>query len=254
MISDNFAIWDHNTNYWGVLFQDTDPRFQTKLYGFQRSEGGFAKQEIIPMGGACYGFVTYGEILIWDEAGQRVIREGEFFSTKNGFSITFDNRAVACVINQAIGFLGYRYNGGPIEAKGRLKYIDTCSDSLLIPPQIKGDPCFNHLHFPEDVDQTMHTHPSLRSGIVAKGYGECETPDGIFPLIAGSVFSIPKDGKHKFRTPKGSTMDVIAYHPDSDWGPTHEEHPMINRTWIDGSKMDNSKGVHATAQYIIGRE
>ena len=25
---------------------------------------------------------------------------------------------------------------------------------------------------------------------------------------------------------------VIAYHPDSDFGPTHERHPMINRTIV----------------------
>ena len=24
---------------------------------------------------------------------------------------------------------------------------------------------------------------------------------------------------------------VLAYHPDSDCGPTHEDHPMLNRTW-----------------------
>ena len=29
-------------------------------------------------------------------------------------------------------------------------------------------------------------------------------------------------------------MAVIAYHPDSDFGPTHEVHPMINRTIVDG--------------------
>jgi hypothetical protein len=29
-------------------------------------------------------------------------------------------------------------------------------------------------------------------------------------------------------------MTVIAYHPDSDFGATHEDHPMINRTMVDG--------------------
>jgi hypothetical protein len=27
-------------------------------------------------------------------------------------------------------------------------------------------------------------------------------------------------------------MDVIAFHPDSDWGPTDGIHPMLNRTFI----------------------
>ena len=29
-------------------------------------------------------------------------------------------------------------------------------------------------------------------------------------------------------------MDVIAYHPDSDTGPTHDDQPMIKRTIVDG--------------------
>jgi hypothetical protein len=29
-------------------------------------------------------------------------------------------------------------------------------------------------------------------------------------------------------------LRVIAYHPDSDFGPTHEDHPMINRTMVGG--------------------
>jgi hypothetical protein len=29
-------------------------------------------------------------------------------------------------------------------------------------------------------------------------------------------------------------MLVVAYHPESDYGPTHEAHPMINRTMVGG--------------------
>jgi hypothetical protein len=29
-------------------------------------------------------------------------------------------------------------------------------------------------------------------------------------------------------------MDVIAFHPDSDFGPEDENHPMINRTIVNG--------------------
>jgi len=29
-------------------------------------------------------------------------------------------------------------------------------------------------------------------------------------------------------------MDVIAFHPDSDFGATDIDHPMINRTIVDG--------------------
>eukprot|EP00548_Thalassiothrix_antarctica_P011082 CAMPEP_0194153598 /NCGR_PEP_ID=MMETSP0152-20130528/56993_1 /TAXON_ID=1049557 /ORGANISM="Thalassiothrix antarctica, Strain L6-D1" /LENGTH=43 /DNA_ID= /DNA_START= /DNA_END= /DNA_ORIENTATION= len=29
-------------------------------------------------------------------------------------------------------------------------------------------------------------------------------------------------------------MDVIAAHPDSDYGPTNTDHPMVNRTIVNG--------------------
>ena len=43
-------------------------------------------------------------------------------------------------------------------------------------------------------------------------------------------------------------MDVIAYHPDSDWGPTDETHPMVNRTFVEGQKIDNTVGIHTSAE------
>jgi hypothetical protein len=146
-------------------------------------------------------------------------------------------------------FSSYFTLGGKVEEKGRLKYIDGCTDSLLIAPVKLGDPCLNHLHFPVKIDQTQHTHPSHRIGIVAKGYGECITPFGNLELTKGMIFVIKEwdgktyakglDGKdypigqHAFKT-TDSTMDVIAFHPDSDFGATDEEHPMINRTIVDG--------------------
>lgn len=139
--------------------------------------------------------------------------------------------------------------GGPIEREGRLKYIDGCTDSLLLSPVKLGDPCLNHLHFPAGIDQTQHTHPSHRIGIVADGYGECITPFGNLPLTKGMIFVIKEwdgetydtglDGKtypigiHAFKT-FDKNMDVIAFHPDSDFGSTDDDHPMINRTIVDG--------------------
>jgi len=29
-------------------------------------------------------------------------------------------------------------------------------------------------------------------------------------------------------------LDVVVYHPDSDTGPSRDDHPMLNRTWIAG--------------------
>ena len=35
-------------------------------------------------------------------------------------------------------------------------------------------------------------------------------------------------------------MCVIAYHPDSDFGPTDDDHPMVNRTIVDGVPVNQS--------------
>lgn len=137
--------------------------------------------------------------------------------------------------------------GGPIPWEGRLKYIDGCTDSLLLPPPMKGDPCLNLLYFPPGIDQTFHTHPSDRIGMILSGRGQCETPEGQVDLVAGMLFCIHTDGIHRFRTPYGKDMRVLAYHPDSDFGPTDEEHPMLGRTLIDGvSAQDPSRAAFRT--------
>lgn len=144
--------------------------------------------------------------------------------------------------------------GGAIEAEGRLKYIDGCTDSILIHPVKKGDPCFNHLHFPTNIKQTPHTHPSHRIGVVAKGNGLCVTPFGNLELKQGMIFVIKgwdgvsfatgvdggkyEVGNHCFFT-NDESMDVIAFHPDSDFGAEDENHPMINRTIVDGVSAAN---------------
>lgn len=146
----------------------------------------------------------------------------------------------SCTVEGGSGFAVRRLKhralnliGGPIEQEGRLKYIDGCTDSLLIPPVKLGDPCLNLLHFPKQIQQTMHTHPSNRIGIVTRGRGVCHTPTSTHPLVPGMAFIIPKEGQHCFSTQE-QTMDVIAWHPDSDFGPMDEDHPMINRTFVEG--------------------
>jgi len=124
--------------------------------------------------------------------------------------------------------------GGPIEAIGRLKYIDGCTDSLLLSPMKLGDPCFNALYFPPSINQTSHTHPSLRAGLVVSGRGECVTPAQTIPLEPDTAFVIETNGVHCFRTFSDQGMVVVAYHPESDFGPTDQAHPMILRTIVDG--------------------
>ena len=67
--------------------------------------------------------------------------------------------------------------------------------------------------------------------MVVRGMGACHTPQESVPLAPGTVFVIGAGGLHSFHTDNHELL-VVAYHPDSDFGPTHEDHPMLNRTMI----------------------
>jgi hypothetical protein len=137
--------------------------------------------------------------------------------------------AVVYIIER-LGYRGQR-QAGIIEAQGRLSYIDGCSDSLLVYPSRMGDPCLNYLHFPKGILQTQHLHPSIRLGLVLRGAGKAWGPGWEIPLVPGVVFQLNEQEIHSFATPDES-MDIVAYHPDSDWGPVDGNHPMLNRTYI----------------------
>ncbi|OLR26848.1 hypothetical protein BLD50_04920 [Bacillus cereus] len=175
-----------------------------------------------------YGYVYSGSIKI---KGQKewMVGQGYYFSFNEEIEISGDGFAV---FYERYGYNGTFNIGGPIEERGRLAYIDGCSDSLLIYPARLGDPCLNLLVFPKNINQTMHTHPSVRLGLVVEGKGVCITPEGEINLVAGSVFCLDEMKQHCFRTDNNNYMKIVAYHPDSDWGPSDENHPMLNRTLI----------------------
>ena len=128
-----------------------------------------------------------------------------------------------------------------VEEQGRLAYIDGCSDTLIIPPPRCGDPCLNHLYFPTRIKQTQHLHPSIRMGIVLKGEGTAWQDTDLTgkgwekPLIPGSMFCLEESEIHSFKTDE-SDLHIIAYHPDTDTGPTDTDQPMLNRTYINHGK------------------
>lgn len=221
----------------GMLIDLSQDQHPTTVYawGYRGAELTLGEE------GTHLGFVVNGPAFItvpFSSSEQTFYLDtGMYFSVPSKVSI----RGGCGFITSRLGYKGVFMIGGPIEQKGRLLYIDGCSDSLLIPPIIKGDPCLNYLHFPAQISQTRHTHPSMRVGVVARGRGRCVVPsnedgtgiDITIPLTPGNIFVIPTNGHHSFFT-DDSEMDVIAYHPDSDTGPTHNDHPMINRTIVDG--------------------
>lgn len=174
-----------------------------------------------------FGVQTVGEGVLSSKQARPAVglAAGMFFVHPSIGKVVGDAGVVISVRN----YQGLFQVGGPLEPTGRLRYIDGCSDTLLVAPPRHGDPCLNHLHVPPNTRQTMHTHPSLRVGVIISGCGECRTPEGVHPLAPGIVWIIPAGSRHAFET-RESALDVIAWHPDSDFGPTDEVHPMINRT------------------------
>jgi quercetin dioxygenase-like cupin family protein len=181
--------------------------------------------------GTHFGFVHSGQGVLLHDGRVHQLYPGMYFSVPGRFSL-IGGQGIFVTRERWRGFF---HVGGPAEWMGRLKYIDGCTDSLLIPPVKLGDPCLNLLYFPAGIDQTQHTHPSDRIGMILSGRGQCVTPDGEIDLVPGMIFCIHTGGLHSFRTPYGQDMRVLAYHPDSDFGPTDEKHPMINRTIVNGT-------------------
>lgn len=180
-----------------------------------------------------YGYVLDGNARVVAPGIELALEAGGYFAVPGSFDLDADGR---CIVIERHGFLGM-HAGGRIERGGRLSYIDGCSDTVLVCPPRLGDPVLNHLHFPRGIQQTEHTHPSVRLGVVARGAGasfgggHAAGARWEEPLVAGSIFLIHAHESHAFRTDETS-MDVIAFHPDSDWGPTDGAHPMLNRTYI----------------------
>lgn len=185
--------------------------------------------------GTVYGYVVSGEWAVRHDAVEARLSAGGFFALPDQAQIYGERTG------QLVAIVRYGYHALPIvgarERRGRLSYIDGCSDSMLVTPGRLGDPCLNHLHFPAGILQTQHTHPSIRLGIIAAGNG-CAWYEGSTvkqpwerALTAGGVFCLEEQEQHSFKT-FGESMDVIAFHPDSDWGPTDANHPMLNRTYM----------------------
>jgi quercetin dioxygenase-like cupin family protein len=226
----------------GLMADFSNEKYPCQVYGViggnGNGKGNGVDGLILPHGGTAYGFVQSGNIHVLGSGHggsfMTPVTSNEYFSApgKNGIKVLASKDARAFFAYR-LDFMGLRHLGGPVEQIGRLKYIDGCSDTLLIPPPLLGDPCFNLLHFPAGITQTKHTHPTVRCGLIHGGKGRCITEDGEEDLLPGRMFILAPDAIHAFVT-EGSSMDLTVFHPDTDFGPTHENHPMLNRTIVDG--------------------
>ncbi len=225
----------------GILEQMSHPAWPCELWSW--SGGRFQ-----PAGnGTHFGAVFAGQVKLRCKSGSFELGAGMVFSVPGELELSGSGQVFGITHLASRGLFQLV---GPVEERGRLRYIDGCTDSLLIPPQLKGEPCLNHLHFPSGIDQTAHTHPSLRAGLVLRGSGVCRMPGRSVALVPGLVFHIPADVVHAFAT-QDSSMDVVAFHPDSDFGPEHDDHPMINRTIVNGVSAQRIEHIRTSPTAVL---
>ena len=211
----------------GLLFDLRDGDHPTHVTGVCRAA------QVLAANDTHFGLVTDGEVVLQRGPDRFTLRAGAFFVVPGLASI--DGRNGGCLVISRLDYQGLFQLGGPVEPKGRLRYIDGCSDTLLVCPPRLGEPCLNHLHIPPHTNQSAHRHPSVRIGVIAAGRGCCITDSGRYPLSPGVAWHIPTGSRHCFVT-EDQSLDVLAWHPDTDFGPTDENHPMINRTFLPGQR------------------
>jgi quercetin dioxygenase-like cupin family protein len=180
-----------------------------------------------------YGY-SYGNSCITVDGKNYQLEKGQYFGLGVNDSVNINAVNKLFVIVR----LGYIVPNtiGWVEKIGRLSYIDGCSDSLLVYPARLGDASLNLLYFPPGINQTFHRHPSMRLGCVIDGKGFSEVGESnsveLSALTNEDSFGLIAQERHRFKT-TDSSMTVVSFHPDGDWGPTDHNHIMVNRTYQD---------------------
>ena len=194
-----------------------------------------------PAGGTTFGYIYHGSCVLFCDNGETYpLHSGMYFCLPSGGKLEGKSSGIA------IAYFNYQgiFNvGGTIEPTGKFAYINGGTNTLLIAPVKGGDPCFNAMYFPPGVDQTLHTHPSYRIGMVVNGSGELENQQMAIALTPGMTFLIAADSVHKFRT-FDSNLTVVVFHPDSDIEFTPGDNPMLKRTIVNGTSASELPDLH----------
>jgi quercetin dioxygenase-like cupin family protein len=115
---------------------------------------------------------------------------------------------------------------------GNLSYMDGGSNTTAVNPGRLGDPVVNYVHFPPNMHQTLHTHPSHRIGLILKGNGKIELDNNeFFEVKEGDVFYMRRYTLHNFITCREPVI-MFVFAPDSGTGPTDEVNPLKIRTYV----------------------
>ncbi len=208
----------------GCLLDASNSMYPSVLRGFDHGEESFS----LPTS-TYFGFVVNGNYELHRQNQHfATLQTGMYFSATGPFTLKGKGEMI---VIERLGYRGLMQFGGPVEEVGRLCYIDNSNTTMILPPPRMGDPVFNLLVFPPKVIQTPHIHPTVRLGVVYEGEGECILPNQKpLALKPGIAFLLAEGAVHSFNS-FDKKLKIIAFHPDSDTGPTDASHPMLNRTY-----------------------
>lgn len=153
-------------------------------------------------------------------------------SVNNHFTIKCGQGSAVIIEYMGLRLLESRYYIQDRLDMGNLSYMDGGTNTTAINPGRLGDPVINYVHFPAGMQQTLHTHPSHRVGMVLKGHGKIELDNGDFELNQGDVFFMQRNVLHNFMCPYSEDVILFVFAPDSGTGPTDEVNPLKIRTYV----------------------
>lgn len=154
------------------------------------------------------------------------------FTVNNHFTIKCGHGTAVVIEYPGLHLLESRYYVQDHLDMGNLSYMDGGTNTTAVNPGRLGDPVVNYVHFPAGMQQTLHTHPSHRVGMVLKGRGLIELDDSEFPLEPGDVFFMQRNVLHNFTCPHNEDVVLFVFAPDSGTGPTDEVNPLKIRTYV----------------------
>lgn len=154
------------------------------------------------------------------------------FAVNNHFTVRCGQGTAVVIEYMGIRLLESRYFVQDRLGMGNLSYMDGGTNTTAVNPGRLGDPVINYVHFPAGMQQTLHTHPSHRVGMVLQGRGRVELDDGNFELHPGDVFFMQRNVLHNFTCPYNEDVVLFVFAPDSGTGPTDEVNPLKIRTYV----------------------
>jgi hypothetical protein len=120
-----FSIFELTT---ACLSEQYDARFPTALHAWR---GTSLK---LPDNGTHFGYIFRGGAILRCQAGEFVLQEKMYFCMPGRLQLENGEG----IIITRLDYKGLFNLGGPIESQGRLRYIDGCTDTLLISPILQG--------------------------------------------------------------------------------------------------------------------